>query len=397
MTGPRPFRIAARVAGLPANCFAATDAKVAKARGGGVDVIDLSKANPDGRAPAFVARQGAAAMLRDSNFRYGPFDGKARFLEAAAGWYAREHGVALDPASQVTAVEGASVGLAAVTQSLLDPGDALTVVEPYYPPYLALAAAAGARFRTIRATAGNGYLPDLGAVDPSVWDDTALLLLNFPANPTGAMAGRAFFGDVLALSRVHGFAVINDFAYAGIGYRTRPVSLLSATRPGDLAAEICSMSKMYTMAGWRAGFIAGDARLIGAFRRYHHQLCSSVAAPVQDAAAAALDSDQSTVRDLAARYASRHRLVAEGLRESGIDVFDSSGALYAWARVPDGCTSQGFADLLLERANVAVLPGTCFGEGGEGYVRISLLMPEERLREAVSRIAETAIACGYAG
>lgn len=379
-------RIAARVANLPANCFAVTDDRVARLKAAGADVIDLSKANPDGRAPDFVAREGADAMLRDANFRYGPFDGKASYLEAAAGWYRREHGVTLDPATEVTAVEGASVGLASVTQTLLDPGDALAVAEPYYPPYEALAAAAGAEFLPIRADAAHGYLPDLAAVDPDTWRRVKLLLLNFPSNPTGALATRAFFDEALALARVHGFAVVNDFAYAGIGYRSNPLSILAAARPGDPVAEICSMSKMYTMAGWRAGFVAGDAQLIDAFRRYHHQLCSSVSAPVQDAAAAALDSDQSTVRALAARYAARHALVAGGLAAAGIGSFGSAGALYVWARVPEGATSETFADLLLERARVAVLPGTCFGASGEGYVRLSLLMPDDVLREAVRRI-----------
>lgn len=429
---------ATRLSGSRPNPFASMDATVARLRTDGIDVIDLSKGNPDGRAPDAVAREGAAAALRDDNFAYAAFSGKPAFLQAAAGWYRRVHGVTLDTATQLLGTVGASDALGSLAQAVLDPGDTMVTVEPYYPPYEAIASIAGARLVTLPASAEQGFLPDLTAVDDDLWKRTKLLMLNYPNNPTGATATPAFFRTAVDLARRFGFVVANDFAYAGLGYAGdgSTASLLAAAGYGrddvrgddggmgandggtgtsggtgdhrgignhagddgagardgnDVAAvEICSLSKMYTLAGWRAGFIAGDAHVIHAVKTYHSQMGSGVSTIVQDAGTVALNGDQSSVRALAARYGRRHALLAEGLERIGLRTFASTGGMFAWVHVPREWNAEDFAHLVLNEAAVATLPGTAFGKGGEGYVRMSLMKDDAVLRDVVGRIARTA-------
>ena len=220
-----------------------------------------------------------------------------------------------------------------------------------------------------------------------VWNRVKVLVLNYPNNPTGAQAPRGFLQRAIDLAHEYHFAIVQDFAYAGLGVDAQQISILSLPGAFDVAVEVCSLSKMYAMAGWRAGFIAGNDDIVGHVKQYHYQMGSMVTGMVQDAGAAALESDQSCVRELASRYAVRRGIVAGGLRDAGLDVFDSDGGIYAWVRAPKGLTGEQFADVLLERAAVAALPGTCFGKAGVDYVRFSLLKSEDRLCEAVRRIA----------
>lgn len=233
----------------------------------------------------------------------------------------------------------------------------------------------------------RGFLPDLDAVPAQVWDRVKVLVLNYPNNPTGAQAPREFLQRAVDLAHEHHFAIVQDFAYAGLGVDAQQISILSLPGAFDVAVEVCSLSKMYAMAGWRAGFIAGNDAIVSHVKQYHYQMGSMVTSSIQDAGTAALLSDQSCVAELAERYASRREIVAGGLREAGLDVFDSDGGIYAWVHAPEDQTGEQFADTLLERAAVAALPGTCFGKVGEDYVRFSLLKSEDQLREAVRRVA----------
>ena len=390
--------VSRRAATVPSNVFADMDVRVAAAVAAGHDVIDLSKANPDLRTPDFIVRAGERATGDLANHRYTHFDGKPGFRAAAADWYRREHGVSLDPDTQVLATVGAVTGLSTITQSLLDPGDAIAIPAPYYPPYAAFASVAGARLLPVPTSADTGFLPDFDAVPAKEWDRVKLLLLNYPNNPTGATATRELFERAIELAHEHGFVVANDFAYTsldtGLEPSGSPVSLLTVAGADDVAVEVVSLSKMYGMAGWRLGFMAGPAGLLHYVREYHHQMCSFPTGSVQDAGQAALESDQSCVRDIAGVYRARRRLLAGGLAANGFDVFDAHGSLFVWARVPSAvpgtsagpADSRAFAARVLEKADVAVMPGICFGNGGEGYVRLSLLDGEDRLAEAVRRI-----------
>ena len=381
---PVPFTTIAQ--SIPPNVFAEMDRKVADAIANGADVIDLAKGNPDAFPVEFVRDVAKAAVDDPANARYSPFDGKPSFLKAAQNWYRNTYGVDLDWKTQLFAVEGAVDGLAALFAVLVSPGDAVAYADPYYPSYHCMTLMSRAEEVLLPSLPERGFLPDLDAVSAEAWRRVKVLILNYPNNPTGAQAPRGFLEHAIELAHEHRFAIVQDFAYAGLGVRDQQASILSLPGAFDVAVEVCSLSKMYAMAGWRAGFIAGNDDIVGHVKQYHYQMGSMITGSVQDAGAAALESDQSCVRELASRYAMRRAIVAGGLRDAGLDVFDSDGGIYAWAHAPKGLTGERFADLLLERAAVAVLPGTCFGKVGKDYVRFSLLKSEDLLREAVRRV-----------
>ena len=381
---PVPFTTIAQ--SIPPNVFAEMDRKVADAIANGADVIDLAKGNPDAFPAEFVRDVAKAAVDDPANARYSPFDGKPSFLKAAQNWYRNTYGVDLDWKTQLFAVEGAVDGLAALFAVLVSSGDAVAYADPYYPSYHCMTLMSRAEEVLLPSLPERGFLPDLDAVSAEAWRRVKVLILNYPNNPTGAQAPRGFLEHAIELAHEHRFAIVQDFAYAGLGVRDQQASILSLPGAFDVAVEVCSLSKMYAMAGWRAGFIAGNDDIVGHVKQYHYQMGSMITGSVQDAGAAALESDQSCVHELASRYAMRRAIVAGGLRDAGLDVFDSDGGIYAWAHAPKGLTGERFADLLLERAAVAVLPGTCFGKVGKDYVRFSLLKSEDLLREAVRRV-----------
>ena len=358
---------------IPPNVFADMDRKVAAAVAGGADVIDLAKGNPDAFPADFIREVAKKAVDDPANARYSPFDGKPSFLRAAEQWYRNTYGV--------------EDGLAALFAVLVSPGDAVTYADPYYPSYHCMTVMSRAEEILLPSLPERGFLPDLDAVPARVWDRVKVLVLNYPNNPTGAQAPREFLQRAVDLAHEHHFAIVQDFAYAGLGVDAQQISILSLPGAFDVAVEVCSLSKMYAMAGWRAGFIAGNDDIVSHVKQYHYQMGSMVTSSIQDAGAAALLSDQSCVAELAERYASRREIVAGVLREAGLDVFDSDGGIYAWVHAPEGQKGEQFADMLLERSAVAALPGTCFGKVGKDYVRFSLLKSEDQLREAVRRVA----------
>ena len=372
---------------IPPNVFADMDRKVAVAVAGGADVIDLAKGNPDAFPADFIRDVAKQSVDDPANARYSPFDGKPSFLQAAEHWYRNTYDVDLDWKTQLFAVEGAVDGLAALFAVLVSEGDAVAYADPYYPSYHCMTLMSRAEEILLPSLAERGFFPDLDAVPGETWDRVKVLVLNYPNNPTGAQAPREFLERAIELAHEHRFVIVQDFAYAGLGVRNQQISILSLPDAFDVTVEVCSLSKMYAMAGWRAGFIAGNDDIVSHVKQYHYQMGSMVTGNVQDAGTVVLQSDQECVAELASRYALRRQIVADGLRDAGLDVFDSDGGIYAWVHAPEGLTGERFADLLLERAAVAALPGTCFGKVGVDYVRFSLLKSEDQLREAVRRIA----------
>lgn len=380
--------IADRVRGIPANPFAAANARVAEYRAAGHGIIDLSQGNPDGEPPQFMIDALAEAAQDPADFKYPAFSGKPAFLKAAAGWYRREFGVTLDPTTQLLATAGASVGISAVIQTLVNAGDLVVLVGPYYPQYEGSTAVVQGRIYTIATSPERGFLPDLDAVPQEIWDQAKLLILNYPNNPTGAVATPELFETAVRIGKEHHVVIVNDFAYAGIGYDAQPpISLLSTPGALDVSLELCSLSKMYMIAGWRGGFVAGNAQLMTAVKSVHAQTSLLVSSIVQDAGTAGLNSDQSTVRALANRYHRRYLALRDGLAEADLHLTDSHGGLFAWMPVPNG-DDQAFARWLIDKAGVAVISGSDFGPTGAGYVRFSLLMPEETLTQAAHRIRD---------
>lgn len=380
--------LADRVTAIPANPFAKADARVAAAVANGKPVINLAKGNPDGEPPQFMQDAVAKAARESINFKYSPFDGKPEYLAAISSWYRSQHGVHIDPKTQLLAVAGASVGISVAIQALINKDDLVVLVGPYYPQYEGSTAVVQGRVHVVPTDEKHGFLPDLDAVPAAVWDEAKLLILNYPNNPTGAVATPEFFANAVRLAHEHHFVILNDFAYAGIGFDEQPpISLLETPGAIDVSIELGSLSKMYMVAGWRGGFVAGNAQLLAAIKSVHQQTSILMSSIVQVAGAAGLNSDQSTVRALAVRYRDRYHALRDGLAQAGLRLATAHGGLFAWLAVPHGWNDEDFAVWLLDKANVAVIPGSDFGPTGAGFVRLSLLEPATTLAEAARRIA----------
>jgi aminotransferase len=277
-----------------------------------------------------------------------------------------------------------------IPQTILNPGDYLLTTDPAYPPYYTAAKLARAEIHTIPVEEKDGFLPDYRTVPEEISRKTKLLMLNYPNNPTGAVATRDFFDQTIAYAAEHHFPVMNDFAYGAFGFDGhKPLSLLQIPGGKDYGVETYTASKTYNMAGWRFGFAVGNASVIGALKLYHTHAYSTVFGAVQDAAAAALLGPQQPVQELGRLYEQRRDTLVRRLREIGWDVAPPKGTFFAWFKVPFGFTSETFADFLLDHAHVAVAPGRGFGTQGSAYVRVNLLNSEERLLEAAERIAAT--------
>lgn len=375
---------------LPRQFFASLQKQVGNYRSQGVNIIDLSIGNPDLPTPPHIVQRLKEAVDDPQNHRYQSFDGKPSTLEAIAAFYQKEYGVSLDPHTEISIFHGSGIGILAIPQVLLNPGDVLLTTDPCYPPYHTAAVMAGASIYTIPLREEDGYLPNYDTVPQEILSRVKLLVLNYPNNPTGAVATSQFFEQSLRFAETNHFPVVNDFAYAAFGFDGhKPVSLLQTPGSKEFGVEVYTASKTWNMAGWRFGFAVGNASVIEALKYYHNHAYSSVFGAVQDAAAAALLGSQDSVRELAKRYEVRRNLLISELRKIGWEGSAPSGTFYIWLKVPCGYDSVQFAQFLLDQAHVAVAPGEGFGSQGREFVRISLTNSEEQLTEAVERIAET--------
>ncbi|ADU27256.1 aminotransferase class I and II [Ethanoligenens harbinense YUAN-3] len=377
---------------LPFQFFGALQNKVAAYQSNGIDIIDLSIGNPDLPTPGHIVQRLKESTDDPDNHRYQPFTGKPSTLEAVAAFYRREYGVELDPQTEVAIFQGSCIGILAIPKVLLNPGDFLLTTDPCYPAYHTAAVFAGASHYRIPVYEKDGFLPNYTAVPQNVLQKIRLLMLNYPNNPTGAVATRDFFARTLDFAAQNRMLVVNDFAYGAFGFDGRkPLSLLQTPGGKEYAVEIYTASKTWNMAGWRFGFAVGNASVIGALKEYHTHAYSAIFGAVQDAAAVAMLGPQDFVGALVSTYERRRDLLMDGLRAIGWDAAAPAGTFYVWLKVPEGYDSVSFSDLLLEKAHVAVAPGEGFGRQGRQYVRIGLTNCEERLLEAISRIAQVGI------
>lgn len=373
---------------LPKQFFASLVAKVAKVTAQGHDVINLGQGNPDQPTPPHIVQALQDAAANPANHKYSPFRGQRFLKEAVAAFYKREYGVELEPEKEVAILFGGKAGLVEVAQCLLNPGDVALVPDPGYPDYWSGIELARARMAWMPLTAENDFLPCYEQLDAEAVRQAKLMFLNYPNNPTGAVATEAFFRETVAFAERHDICVVHDFAYGAIGFGGRkPVSYLQVEGAKENGIEIYTLSKTYNMAGWRVAFAVGNQSVVEALNLLQDHLYVSLFSAVQEAAAVALLGSQHSVDGLVARYESRRNALIGGLRSIGWDVKAPGGSFFAWLPVPAGYTSESFADLLLEQAHVVVAPGIGFGEHGEGYVRVGLLTDEPRLLEAVERIS----------
>ncbi|RSD28238.1 pyridoxal phosphate-dependent aminotransferase [Mesobacillus subterraneus] len=372
---------------LPKQFFASLVQKVGAYTEKGADVINLGQGNPDQPTPVHIVEKLKEAAENPVNHKYSPFRGLRSLKEAAAAFYKREYGVDLDPEQEIAILFGGKAGLVEIPQCLLNPGDTILVPDPGYPDYWSGVELARAKMVTMPLREENGFLPDYNELSKEELSDALLMFLNYPNNPTGAVAGKAFFDETIELARKNEICVVHDFAYGAIGFDgERPYSFLQSEGAKEVGIEIYTFSKTYNMAGWRVGFAAGNKSVISAINLLQDHLYVSLFGAVQEAAAAALLGPQNCVSELNGLYELRRDILINGLTKIGWQVTAPKGSFFAWLKVPEPYTSVEFADLLLEKAHIAVAPGVGFGEYGEGFVRVGLLTSVERLQEAVSRI-----------
>lgn len=383
------FEISDVLKQLPEQFFASLVQKVNQKLKEGKDVINLGQGNPDQPTPQHIVEEMKRAVERPENHKYSSFRGAYSFKKAAAEFYEREYGVTLDPETEVAVLFGGKAGLVELPQCLLNPGDTILVPDPGYPDYWSGVALAKAKMEMMPLTEDRWFLPDYSAIPEKVRNEAKLLYLNYPNNPTGAVATEAFFEETVSFAKQNGICVVHDFAYGAVGFDGhKPLSFLQTEGAKETGIEIYTLSKTYNMAGWRVGFAVGNASVIEAINLYQDHMFVSLFPAAQQAAAAALLADQVCVAAQNDRYESRRNAWVAACRDIGWDVTAPAGSFFAWLPVPDGYTSQSFSDLLLEKANVAVAAGNGFGKWGEGYIRVGLLTSEERLKEAAERIGK---------
>lgn len=383
----KTFKQSETLQNLPEQFFAKLVKKVAKVKETHNDVINLGQGNPDQPTPEHIVERLKEAASNPAYHKYSPFDGHFFLKEAVANYYLREYGVKIDPKTEVAVLAGAKAGLVEVSQCLLNPGDLSLVPDPGYPDYWSGIAIAGGKMHTMPLRPELDFHPDFSEIDQDVLQKASLMFLNYPNNPTGAVATPSLFEEAIRLAHEHDFCVIHDFAYGAIGFDgKKPLSFLQIPGSKEVGVEMITLSKTYNMAGWRVGFAVGNPSVIQAIELLQDHYFCSIFGGIQDAAAYALNSDQSSVVALVDMYEKRRKVLVESALEIGWDVKAPQGSFFAWFPVPEGYTSESFADKILEEARVVVAPGNGFGEYGEGYVRVGLLCEEELLREAMLRI-----------
>ena len=379
---------AARLRQLPPYLFAQIEQKIAAKRAAGVDIISLGIGDPDTPTPPFIVDVMRDQVARADTHQYPSNRGRDSFRAAIAGFYAERFGVTLDPATQIIPAMGAKEAVANVNLALLDPGDVALASDPGYPVYTTGPLLAGAEPVPMPLLAELGFQPDLDAIPADVLRRARIMFINYPNNPTGGEGEGDFFARGVDFARRNDIIVVHDNAYSEITYDGyRAPSFLETPGAMDVGIEIFSLSKTYNMTGWRAGAVVGNADVVAAYWQLKTNIDSGMFEALQEAAAAALLSDQSSVAEMCAIYQRRRDVLVGALQRIGLRVEPPKGAIYVWARVPDGETSASFTEKVLEEAAVVISPGAAYGPSGEGFVRMSLTVPDDRLNEAADRIS----------
>jgi aminotransferase len=372
---------------LPTQFFAALVQKVNAALAEGRDIINLGQGNPDQPTPPHIIKALQEAAENPQHHKYSPFRGITELRQAAAEFYKREYNVDINPHTEVAILGGTKIGLVELPMAVLNPGDTMLLPDPGYPDYLSGVVLGEVQYDVMPLFAENDFLPDYDALSDEVKERAKLLYLNYPNNPTGGTATLEFFEETVSFAKEHQIIIAHDFAYGAIGFDgNKPVSFLQADGAKDVGIELYTLSKTYNMAGWRIGFAVGNTQIIEAINLIQDHLFCSQFPAIQQAAAVALTSSQTCAQELNATYERRRNVLMEEAHRIGWQVTAPKGSFFAWLPVPLGYTSEQFADLLLDKADIAVAAGNGFGQFGEGYVRVGLLVSEERLREAIGRI-----------
>ncbi|TMC90228.1 MAG: aminotransferase class I/II-fold pyridoxal phosphate-dependent enzyme, partial [Chloroflexi bacterium] len=367
--------------------FAEIDRKVQEKKRSGVDVISLGIGDPDLPTPARIVNVLQEAAADPHNHRYPSYFGLAELRSAIAGWYRERFGVTLDPQTEILPTLGSKDGISHVPLALVDPGDVVLAPDPGYTVYVTGAIMAGAEPYAMPLTAANHWLPDLEAIPTDVAERARLMWLNYPNNPTAAVAERDFLVAAVEFCRRHGIVLCHDAPYSEIAFDGyRPLSLFEIPGAKEVGLEFHSLSKTFNMTGWRIGWVCGRADLIALMGQLKTNIDSGIFQAVQLAAIEALNGGEDETRAACAVFARRHRLVADTLNSLGWSIKPPRATFYVWAPVPDGYDSIGFAGHVLDEVGVNITPGVGFGPHGEGYFRLSVTAPDARLAEAMKRL-----------
>jgi LL-diaminopimelate aminotransferase len=390
LKGSHTVRTAQRIANLPPYLFAEIDRKKEAKQAQGIDVISLGIGDPDTPTPDHIVDAMAEAIRNPKNHQYPSYVGSKPYRQAASKWMMDRFGVDVSPETETLALIGSKEGIAHLFLAFVDPGEYTLVPGCGYPVYHTGGILAGGLTHWMPMTEENGFLADFESTPADILAKAKMMFLSYPNNPTSAIATPEYFDRAIAFAKEHDLLLIHDNAYSEIGYDGyKPPCLMERPGAKDVAIELFSCSKAYNMTGWRVAFAVGNAAAIKAFGTVKSNIDSGVFTAVQDAAIEALNGPQDSIVELNSMYQRRRDLVMEALGKIGLEAAMPKATIYVWAKVPAGFTSASFAAKVLDEANVIVAPGSAYGPSGEGYIRISLTTPDDRLEEAIERIKNT--------
>jgi LL-diaminopimelate aminotransferase len=381
------MRLSQRLDKLLPYLFVEINRKITEKKARGEDIISFAIGDPDTPTPQHIIEELCRAARDVANHRYPETAGLPELCQAVAQWYRKRFGVTLDPTKEVLPLIGSKEGVGHISFCLIDPGDIALVPDPGYPVYSMSTLLAGGKPYFLPLTEKNDFLPDLDRIPKRVLEKAKLLWLNYPNNPTGAVADIAFFQKAVHFAQKNNLAICHDGPYTEVAFDGyRPPSILQIPEAREVGVEFHSLSKTYNMTGWRIGMAVGNSKMIDALFRFKSNLDSGIPQAIQQAAIEALSGPQDSIKRQNDIYQRRRDRLVKTLNDIGLKARLPKASFYIWVRIPEGYTSLEFTTELLDKANVAVTPGTGYGAAGEGYVRLSLTLPDDRLDEAISRL-----------
>ncbi len=378
---------AQRIKALPPYLFAQIDQKKREKLSQGVDLIDLGVGDPDIPTPKPIVEAMQKAVEKPEHHRYPSYEGMLSFRQAVADWYKRRFGVELDPQREVVTLIGSKEGIAHFPLAFVNPGDVVLCPDPAYPVYKIGTLFAGGEPYILPLKEENGFLPDFKSVPKDVLKRTKIIWVNYPNNPTSATATESFYKELIDWARENNIIVASDLAYSEIYFgNEKPMSILQIEGAKDIAIEFHSFSKTFNMTGWRLGMAVGNEKLVAGLGKVKTNVDSGQFQAIQEAGITALNLPEEELQKIRDTYKGRRSAMVKALEEVGLKVYPSDATFYLWVKVPEGYTSAEFVSRLLDECGIVCTPGNGFGEYGEGYFRISLTVPTQRLLEAVERI-----------
>jgi len=382
-------RLSRRVESLPPYLFVEISRKIAERKARGEDVVSFGIGDPDIPTPSHIIERLCKEARVPANQRYPESEGLPELRKTIANWYQKRFSVSLDPEKEVAPLIGSKEGIAHIALCLLNPGDTALITDPGYPVYSIGTNLAGGRPYYLPISPGNNFLPELDRIPENILENTKILWLNYPNNPTGAVADLQFFNKAVEFAKKHDICICHDGPYSEVSFDDyTPVSFLQAEGAKDVGIEFHSFSKTYNMTGWRIGMAVGNSTVINALKTMKSNLDSGIPQAIQYAAIEALTGPQNCIKEHNDIYRRRRDLIVDTLNKMGLEANPPKASLYIWAKVPKGFNSVEFANDLLDKVGVVVTPGIGYGRNGEGYVRLSVTIPDALLLKGLSRMAQ---------